>query len=257
MPLTAKIKNKLQEIEQARHVKILCATESGSRAWGFPSPDSDYDVRIIYKHPPDWYLSLSDKKGTIEMMFDNGELDISGWDIKKALQLMHKSNAALQEWLQSPIIYQQEQSIATHLREAAACCFSPISTMHHYLWMAKNSFAEIENAENIKLKKLFYVLRATLACKWLLEKEGFPPIVFMQMVNELDFAADLKAKITSLIALKATKLEGYIHPAESELNHFISTELKIAELAFPNLAGRKQKQVDLDSLFKAIVMDSL
>jgi uncharacterized protein len=108
--------------------------------------------------------------------------------------------------------------------------------------MAKNSFADVEDKQDIKLKKLFYALRATLACKWLLEKEGFPPIVFMQMVNELDFDEALKAKIASLIELKATKLEGYIHPAEHDLNHFISTELQIAAQAFPNLPGQKTKR---------------
>jgi hypothetical protein len=257
MPFNSKIKNKLQEIEQSRQVKILYACETGSRAWGFPSPDSDYDVRLIYKHQPDWYLSLSDKKDTIEMMLDNGELDISGWDIKKCLKLMSKSNAALCEWLQSPIVYQEQQHIVAALKDYAERCFSPISTMHHYLWMAKNSFADLEGHAEIKLKKLFYVLRATLACKWLLEKQGFPPILFMQMVNELDFDVALKAKIVALIALKAEKLESYIHPAEHDLNHFISTELKIAEQVFPNLPSRKEKQVDLDTLFKNIVMGSV
>lgn len=257
MSFNSKIKNKLKEIEQARQVKILYACETGSRAWGFPSPDSDYDVRMIYKHQQDWYLSLSDKKDTIEMMLDNGELDISGWDIKKCLKLMWKSSAGLQEWLQSPIVYQEEQQVATLLKDYAERCFSPITTMHHYLGMAKNSFADVEGKQDIKLKKLFYALLATLACKWLLEKDGIPPILFMQMVNELDFDEALKAKIVALIELKATKLESYIHPAEPDLNHFISTELQIAAQAFPNLPGRKQKDVDLDTLFKNIVMDSV
>jgi hypothetical protein len=253
MPFNSKIKNKLHEIEQSQQVKILHASETGSRAWGFPSPDSDYDVRIIYQHPLNWYLSVSDKKETIEMMLDKGELDISGWDIKKCLQLMWKSNAPLLERLHSPIVYQQQPQIVTLLKDYAERCFSPIATMHHYLGLAKNSFADVEGQQAIKLKKLFYALRATLACKWLLEKEGFPPIVFMQMVNELDFDAALKAKIVALIELKATKLETYIHPTENDLNHFISTELEIAAQIFPNLPARKQKQVDLDTLFRNIV----
>jgi uncharacterized protein len=248
------ITNTLKDIEQSQQVKILYAIETGSRAWGFPSPHSDYDVRIIYRRAPDWYLSLTDKKDTFEMMLADGELDFSGWDIKKCLQLMWKSNGALLEWLQSPIIYQEEQHIGALLKDYAGRCFSPITTLHHYLGMAKNSFAEVDGKQDIKLKKLFYALRATFACKWLLEKEAIPPIVFMEMVDTLDFDDALKTKIVALIELKAGKSEAYIHPAQEDLNQFIHTELQIAEQAFARLPGRKQKEVDLDTLFKNIVM---
>ena len=247
------IQNKLKEIEQKCQVKILYACETGSRAWGFPSPDSDYDVRMIYKHDVDWYLTLSEKKDTIEMMLDDGELDITGWDIKKCLKLMWKSNGALLERVQSPIVYREEKNIAAMLREYADKCFIPIATMHHYWGMAKNSFSEVDNQEEVRLKKLFYALRATLACKWILEKDSVPPIVFMHMVNGLAFDKILKDKIVSLIELKATQNESYIHPAERELNLFIAEELERAERALAGLSGRKEKDVDLDSLFRQIV----
>src|SRR3954464_10534874 len=99
------IEEALGAIERECGVRILYACESGSRAWGFPSPDSDYDVRIIYIHPPDWYLSIDDKKDTLELPI-NDELDISGWELRKALRMMRKSNAVIYEWLQSPIVYQ-------------------------------------------------------------------------------------------------------------------------------------------------------
>ena len=103
--METKIKDKLKDIEQKYQVKVLYACETGSRAWGFPSPDSDYDVRMIYMHDLDWYLSLSDKKDTIEFMSEDGELDVTGWDIKKCLKLMWKSNGALLERVQSPVVY--------------------------------------------------------------------------------------------------------------------------------------------------------
>ncbi len=251
--METKIKDKLKDIEQQHNVKVLYACETGSRAWGFPSPDSDYDVRIIYMHEMDWYLSLSDKKDTIEFMSEDGELDVTGWDIKKCLKLMWKSNGALLERVQSPVIYREEKNIAWVLKEYADRCFAPIATMHHYLGMAKNSFEDIDGKDEIKLKKLFYALRATLACKWILEKDSVPPIVFMTMVNELSFDQKLKDKIVALIELKSVKNESYVHPAEKDLNTFIIAELAVAKDKFESLSGRKEREVDLDSLFKQIV----
>jgi uncharacterized protein len=247
------IENKLLEIEQTHQVKVLYACETGSRAWGFPSPDSDYDVRMIYMHEPDWYLSLFDKKDTIEFMSEDGELDITGWDIKKCLNLMWKSNGPLLERLQSPIVYREKEGILSSLRPYADKCFAPISTMHHYLGMAKNSFSEIEGKEEVKLKKLFYSLRATLACKWILDKDSTPPIVFMKMVEELSLDKKLKDKIVALIELKSGKTEAYLHPAEKDLNSFITSELMIATNRFDHLHGRKEKDVDLNHLFKNLV----
>lgn len=251
--MKATILNKLKEIEQTHHVRVLYACETGSRAWGFPSPDSDYDVRMIYMHEPDWYMSLFDKKDTIEFMSADGELDVTGWDIKKCLNLMWKSNGPLLERLQSPVVYREESNIISLLQPYADKCFAPIAMMHHYLGMAKNSCSEIEGKDEVKLKKLFYALRAALACKWILEKNSIPPIVFIKMVNELSFDTNLKNRIVELIQLKSTKTEAYIHPAERHLNNFISAELALAEKAFDHLPGRKQKDVDLDGLFKNII----
>ena len=244
------IKNKLKEIEHIHSIKVLYACETGSRAWGFPSPDSDYDVRMIYMNEPDWYLTLSDKKDTIELMLDNGELDITGWNFKKCLKLLWKSNSALLERIQSPIVYCNTSDLTERFRHYAGLCFTPVATMHHYSGMAKNSFSEIEGKEEIKLKKLFYALRATLACKWILDKDSIPPIVFKTMVNELDLDSKLKTRIDELVQLKSGKNESYIHHAEKELTIFISEQLMIADEKAPTLAGRKNKNVDLDEFFR-------
>ncbi|MBS1635783.1 MAG: nucleotidyltransferase domain-containing protein [Bacteroidetes bacterium] len=251
--MESRIQHTLQELERKHGVKVLYACETGSRAWGFASPDSDYDVRMIYMHPIDWYLSLSEKKDSIEFMSDDGELDITGWDIRKCLKLMWKSNGALLERVQSPVVYHEEQDVAALLKSYADRCFAPIATMHHYLGMARNSFNDVEGKEDVKLKKLFYALRATLACKWILEKSTVPPIVFATMVDELHFDENLKQRIRALVQLKSGKTEAYIHPAETALNTFISQELRMAGAAFDSLPGRKEREVDLDTLFRNLV----
>ena len=251
--MKTEIINKLKLIEDQYKVKVLYACETGSRAWGFPSPDSDYDVRIIYMHEPDWYLSLSEGKDTIEMMANDGDLDITGWDVRKCLRLLWKSNGALLERIQSPIVYLEKDGIVSSFREHAEKCFSPIATLYHYFGMAKTSFADVDELETIKLKKLFYSLRATLACKWILEKNSIPPIVFTTMVDELNFDETLKHRIRELIKLKSGENESYMHPKENELNIFIREQLKIAEEKADSLKGTKDKSVDLDSFFKNVL----
>lgn len=253
--MNTQIQQKLKDIEAQHKVKILYACETGSRAWGFPSPDSDYDVRMIYVHELDWYLSLSDKKDTIEFMSEDGELDITGWDIKKCFKLMWKSNGALMERLQSPVVYREEPGVKDLLRSYSERCFAPVAAMHHYLGMAKNSFSDVEGKEEVKLKKLFYALRATLACKWILEKNAVPPIVFETMVSNLSFDGHLKDRIHELVTLKSGKSEAYVHPAETALNAFITAELQKAEDAFDSLPGRKEKNIDLDAAFSKIIKE--
>ena len=246
-----KIKKVLKEIENRHHVTILYACETGSRAWGFPSPDSDYDVRMIYRHEPDWYLSLSEKKDTIAFMSEDRELDVTGWDIKKCLQLLRKSNGALLERVQSPIVYREARGFVAELRQLAAQCYSPIATMHHYLGLARKSFEGIDNKESVRLKHLFYALRASMACQWIVDQKMMPPIV-ITMLNALNIDEALRDKIKDLILLKAGKKESYVHPKEPALNHFISHQLKTADGLVDTLPGRKEN-VDLDIFFRKVL----
>lgn len=134
--MKAKILDKLKEIEKQKGVEILYACESGSRAWGFASPDSDYDVRFIYKHDLDYYLSLWEKPDVIEFMTED-DLDGSGWDLRKAVKLLAKSNAPLLEWLYSPVVYFQDEAFVQQMQALATECFSPIASLHHYLGTTK------------------------------------------------------------------------------------------------------------------------
>jgi predicted nucleotidyltransferase len=174
------IDKQIEAIEQGHDVRVLYACESGSRAWGFASPDSDYDVRFIYIQPRNNYLSIYDRRDVIELPV-NEILDVNGWDIRKSLQLFLKSNAPLYEWLQSPIVYKEETAFAAELRNLMPVYFSHRAGCHHYLSMTRNTFENDLQGDEVKLKKYFYALRPALACLWILEKQTVPPMEFGEL----------------------------------------------------------------------------
>ena len=177
------IKKELLRLESDHEMKVLYAVESGSRAWGFASPDSDWDVRYIYVNKPDWYLGIDDgKKDTLEEILPN-DLDLSGWELRKALRLFRKSNPPLLEWLRGPIVYQENYSTAARLRELDARYFNPKSCMYHYLSMARGNFKEFLQKDRVRAKKYFYVLRPVLACDWIRETNEMPPVEFKELLN--------------------------------------------------------------------------
>lgn len=225
MKMEKRIKEKLAEIERDYNIKILHASETGSRGWGFPSPDSDYDVRLIYVHPQDWYINLSEPKDSLELMLDDRNLDIAGWDLRKALRLMAKSNASLFERMQSPIVYKTEAEIMTALNSAAPSFFSPKATLHHYLSMAKKSVEGFSEQEQVKFKKLFYALRAATACKWIFDKGTIPPIVFMDMVSNLELETDLINEIKEMMRVKERENEDYMHQPSSIVLTYIREQI--------------------------------
>jgi len=169
------ITGKLKELAEKHSIKILYACESGSRAWGFPSTDSDYDVRFLYRHKPEDYLSISMPADTIDVPV-NELLDIGGWELRKSLQLFMKSNAPLYEWLQCPIVYHQEHDFAASLLGLEEYYFSPRAAAHHYISMAKNVWNAESGGDTMRLKKYFYVLRPLLAARWIVDKHTCPPM---------------------------------------------------------------------------------
>ncbi len=253
--MTEKIKRYLADIEKEKEIKILLACETGSRAWGFPSPDSDYDVRIIYKHKKDWYLSLFEEKDSIELMLDNNEIDISGWDLRKSLRLLWKSNPPILERIQSPIIYQVDNNFIRGINKVAKETYSRITAIHHYLSMGKKAFEEVSNNEKYKLKKFFYALRASVACLWILEREEIPPIEFGKMIDGLDIAPNLTERIYGLIKLKSTISESYLHTEEKELIQFMIHCLNRAENEAKSLPASNGKINDLNVFFRKILED--
>ncbi len=168
---------RLKEIEREKNVGILYAIESGSRAWGFPSADSDYDVRFVYGGKKGDYLSIDDPPETLGFSLD-GDLDISGWDIRKTLRQVKKSNTVVFEWLQSPIVYLVRPGFREELMEKATAFYSPRAALHHYLGIYKNYGEAIFPDGSIRIKKLFYLLRTLFAAYWVHEKKGPPPMTF-------------------------------------------------------------------------------
>lgn len=215
---------KLKNIEEQHNVTILYAVESGSRGWGFASQDSDYDVRFIYAHPVDWYLAIHEKKDFIEYPI-NDLLDINGWDVKKALQLYKKSNAGLMEWLSSPIIYRDDGYIANELRALVPLYFNPIAVMYHYLNTARNTFDEICQAREVKLKKYFYILRPLLACRWIEKNGTMPPMPFDLLLRDQALDRDLHAQIGALIERKIKSVESDREARNEPLMNFCAQQI--------------------------------
>ena len=199
------VKTHLTQIEKEHNVVILQAIESGSRAWGFPSPDSDYDVRFIYAHTKDWYLQLSEERDVIELPI-NDELDIAGWDLRKALNLANKGNAVIQEWMISPIVYQQS-SLYAPLSTLISEAFNPTAVFHHYRAMAKKAYQDIEQSEQKKLKRFFYFARATLSAQWVVEKQTMPSIIFHDLLGNLVNDQQVKQELDLLIQKKSKESE--------------------------------------------------
>ncbi len=245
-----KILKKLSNIELTSEVKILFACESGSRAWGFPSKDSDYDVRFIYVHPPEWYLSIDDKRDVIELPI-NSLLDINGWDIRKALKLLRKSNPPLQEWLKSEIIYYQNYSFIDKLRKMSSDVFSPLSCMHHYLNMARRNNREFLQAEQVKIKKYFYVLRPILACKWIEKYNNIPPILFQELVNDIVPNGTLHDEIINLLERKMKGEEIDYERRINAINEYIEHEIEHIENFIKTIKYNKEDHSEkLDKLFR-------
>lgn len=217
------IVKKLEEIERQDHVRILLAVESGSRAWGFASEDSDYDVRFIYVRPRNDYLRLEKFRDVIELPLE-GELDINGWDLDKTLRLLRSSNPTLFEWFSSPIVY-RETPFADAFRSVMFKYFSTRRGLYHYLSMANSNYREFLKGEMVKAKKYFYVLRPVLACRWILDRGAPPPMLFSELVkSELDPA--VLQDVTRLLDLKMNSPETKIIPRVESLNEYLESNIE-------------------------------
>jgi len=213
------ILDQLKAIEQEKGVDILFACESGSRGWEFPSPDSDYDVRFIYKRTYEQYLSITGHEDLLRFPIDN-ELDLNGWDLRKVLQLISRSNTTPFEWLQSPIVYREAPGFRDELWSLCPLYFSRRSNIYHYLGITKGALDTMDSTGAIKVKKLFYVLRPLLAARWNMEKNSIAPMSIQPLMNLMP--ETLQLKVTALIALKATMPEGYSIAPDEHLMDWIS-----------------------------------
>lgn len=224
--ITATILERLAVIEHTHAVRILYACESGSRAWGFASPDSDYDVRFIYVRPRDEYLriDLERCRDVIECPIE-GVFDINGWDWRKALQLLFKGNPPLFEWLHSPTVYRAEPGFQAAMQPLILRYYAPLPCAWHYLHMARGNYREYLQSDQVRLKKYLYVLRPLLAIGWLESGRGVVPMPFRELVETLIPPGALREAIDHLLQIKQSSEEMAWGPRIPALNDWIEAEL--------------------------------
>lgn len=217
------IVSKLKEIEKRENIRILLAVESGSRAWGFASPDSDYDVRFIYVRKPEDYLRLDSMRDVIELPVDE-ILDINGWDLQKTLRLLYKSNPTLFEWFSSPIVY-IETGFADKFRAMMNGYFSTKRSLYHYISMAEGNYREYLKREMVRAKKYFYVLRPVMACGWILDKGTPPPMRFTDLMRE-ELPKEMFPEVIRLLDLKMNSPEVNEIPGIDAINEYLDFSIK-------------------------------
>ena len=240
------ILSKLRQIEKEYNVKILLAVESGSRAWGFASPDSDYDVRFIYVRPKDEYLKLEEVRDVIDVPI-SGELDINGWDLQKTLRLLYRSNPTLFEWFSSPIIY-METEFAEQLRNIMLDYFSAKKSLYHYISMAEGNYREYLKNEMVKAKKYFYVLRPVLACQWIIDRNTPPPMLFSEL-TEAVLPKAIRPDVDRLLDLKMNVPEIKEIARVDVINKYLDVSIVEIKKQVAGIKDSNNEWKDLNDLF--------
>ena len=237
----------LHKIEETEQVRILLAVESGSRAWGFASPDSDYDVRFIYVRPKNDYLRLEPLRDVIELPL-NEVLDVNGWDLQKTLRLLYKSNPTLFEWFSSPIVY-METGFAGRFREIMNRYFSTKRSLYHYISMAEGNYREYLKGEMVKAKKYFYVLRPVLACRWILQQSTPPPMLFSELMDS-QLPEEFRPEVERLLDLKIHSPEVKEIPRINSINEYLDASISEIKGILQTVEESKAPDwAELNSLF--------
>lgn len=245
----------LNRVEREKSIRILFACETGSRGWGFASPDSDYDVRFVFVHPRDRYLAIHEPPDTITTIFEDGGevLDFNGWDLRKTLHHLHKSNATPFEWLQSPIVYRQEDRFRDDLWALAPLFFSPRAAVHHYLGICHNSIKTGISEGNINIKKYFYILRPLLAAIWAADKQTVPPMEFQPLLAQVEYNTPVINAVRQLLTAKENALEAQRIPLVPVLQVFIETEMERCKALASDLPKTTTSSEVLDTFFRKML----
>ena len=256
----AEIDLRLTSLAADHNVSIIWAIESGSRAWGFPSPDSDYDGRFIYVRSLDQYLSPWQPRDVIEMPIE-GDMDVNGWDLGKAIKLMLRGNAVVVEWLQSPIVYRGNQKFRDDMLQLAETCADRLNSMRHYFHLGTQQWQRFLALGNeAPAKKLFYAARPALCLRWLRVHpyRNVPPMHFQTLLQEAETPILIIQNFERLVQAKAASRELGKTDNSLDVKAFIDTEY---ELAKPLLDGtfRTQSPENIEmarSLFHQMVLQS-
>ena len=197
-----KVMEKLHEIERKENVKVLYAVETASRAWGFHSANSDWDVRFIYVHALPWYISIVQNRDVIEYMSDDRMLDIVGWDLKKALTMIRRDASSITEWLHTPLTYCCDEAFLNRMLQLEKCCFSAKQGVNHYFGFARHMATEKITSQLTTMKYFLYFIRVLLACRWIEEQKTPPPVPFMELMQATVTDESIKTKLVILINQK-------------------------------------------------------
>jgi predicted nucleotidyltransferase len=248
--IRTEILHRIRTAEAEHGVRVLLAIESASRAWGFESPDSDYDARFIYAHPKDRYLSigLEEQRDVIEYKIAD-DIDLKGWDVRKALRLFWKSNSGFVEWIQSPIIYLEVGGFAGRVRNLLPSSYSCESGIYHYRSMAKSIFHTYLKTELVSLKKYFYALRPLLAVRWIERYGTAAPVEFHKLLHLIDDNPALINDIHSLLERKRRTSELGVEPPVQSINSFIERELERLDHIVPPTHQRDEVLSQLNEVF--------
>ena len=249
------IMKELKEIEHKGDLRILFAIESGSRAWGFPSPDSDYDVRFVYARPVDWYLTLAPGRDVYELPIDD-VLDINGWDIKKALGLLLKPNPVMLEWLSSPIRYIWNDDVCEKLVHFSKKVTHGPACLNHYLHLGGRQWdIYIDGKDEVNLKKYFYIVRPAMAVRWMrIHPAIIPPMNFQELLSGIDLNDELTSALNDLLLAKSRSKEIGKAPRVAIIDTFIQAEFDWAREAVKTIRGDKSPlRQEADALFRTII----
>lgn len=249
----AAIDARLNDVEREDGVTIALAIESGSRAWGFPSPDSDYDCRFVYVRPPEHYMTLFPHRDVIETPLTE-VFDVNGWDIAKALKLLLAGNAVIVEWLTSPIVYRADAAFRDGFLQLAGMTADRNAIAQHYLHLGRNILTNrLGNLDDVPVKKLFYALRPAIALRWMrLHPDArLPPMHFPTLCAQADLAHDLDACIQDLLARKAVTRELGRGPMPDMIRNAILSEFEAADAAFAQRSARDSEDEErADAFFR-------
>ena len=245
------IQNELTRLAAERDFTILLAVESGSRMWGFPSPDSDYDVRFVYVQPREKYLSVFDHKDTITAFTHDGLYDYAGWDLRKFLRLASSSNATPFVWTRSSIVYREQLDFRARFGEVLTDFFQPGKVLNHYRGMTRGTYAKLDPTAGVSVKKLLYVWYHWLCARWTVEHRSPPPTTIQELLPmvEQDF---VRNHIEQLIERKRTLLESEVVALDAPIQQFLAEEMERMEAwSTPKVALPERERVD--ALFREFV----
>ncbi len=251
--INAQIEEAIKTIESTYGCRVLFTMESGSRAWGFASPDSDYDVRGVYVKPLDWYLQLkNDIPDTIEKTFP-GDLDISLWDLRKALAHTVKSNPSFLEWLGSPIIYRNSELIDI-LNTLKPDCFNPVHVAYHYASLFRSAMKAQNEDGSIRIKKLCYALRANLCLNYTMTFQQMPPTLFADTLEQVELSAEEREAIQEVLSRKEHALESDTMTPDSRFEKLLEDQFDSIDSKHLNHRGPSAETfAQLEQLFRACV----